>query len=261
MPLANMRYFKEQKMFWDMRAGTLEDQVLMPITDMVEMGMPTLTALETKLKAIRYYPELFRKAFGTTDITSDRISKALSQFIRSMVSFNSKYDQGYASNNSNLTVQEKAGLQKVIQLNCTECHNDFETHSSKKPLFLPVENSGLNIFNFGTNNGLDLNYVDNGIGERTRQARDMATFKMPSLRNVALTAPYMHDGRFATLEDVLDHYQGRVKNHPNKGQNIPANGYGTTVLSNTDKANIIAFLKTLTDASFVTDERFSNPFK
>ncbi|MEI9810780.1 MAG: cytochrome c peroxidase [Bacteroidota bacterium] len=260
MPLLNLRFFPAKKMFWDMRAADLETQVLMPIQDLVEMGIPNLAELVAKLKTKAYYPELFNKAFGSADITEEKISKALSQFLRSMVALNSKYDQGFDNGHANLSVAEKAGLQKVIQLSCTECHSDFETHIAKNPIFLPFENSGENIFGFGTNNGLDLVYTDNGIGEKTNKPGDMATFKMPSLRNVELTAPYMHDGRFATLEQVLTHYQTGVKNHPNRGIQIPNNGYRAAI-SDQDKANIIAFLKTLTDGNIVTDPKFSNPFK
>jgi cytochrome c peroxidase len=260
MPLANMRYFKAKKMFWDLRAVTLEEQVLMPIQDHIEMGMPSLTALIDKLKTKTYYPPLFQKAFGSTDITSDKVSKALAQFIRSIVSFNSKYDQGLDNNLNNLTVQEKAGLLRFQQLNCNECHSDLSTvFPRKNPTFFIVENSGENT-GFGANNALDINYADNGIGEKTGLAKDMATFKMPSMRNVELTGPYMHDGRFTTLEQVLNHYQNGAKNHPNQGVQIPTGGY-KTALTETDKANIIAFLKTLTDRNLTTDIKYSDPFK
>lgn len=106
---------------------------------------------------------------------------------------------------------------------------------------------------------MDVTYADNGIGERTGQLKDMGTFKMPSLRNVALTAPYMHDGRFATLEAVIDHYNEGAKAHPNRGVQIPGNGYG--FLTPADKTAIVAFLKTLTDPELATDVRYSNPFK
>jgi cytochrome c peroxidase len=260
MPLANIRYFKAQKMFWDLRAATLEEQVLLPIQDHIEMGMPSLSALVDKLKTKTYYAPLFQKAFGTQDITSDRISKALAQFLRSIVSFNSKYDQGLDNSMNNFTIQEKAGLLRFQQLNCGECHSDLSTvFPRKNPTFFIVENSGLNTGN-GANNALDLNYTDNGIGEKTLLAKDMGTFKMPSLRNIELTAPYMHDGRFTTLEQVLNHYQTGAKNHPNRGVQIPNGGYGVATLSETDKANIIAFLKTLTDRTLTTDPKYSNPF-
>jgi cytochrome c peroxidase len=264
MPIFNQRYFKGKAMFWDLRASSLEEQVLKPITDPVEMGMSSLSALTTKLNTLSYYPPLFQRAFGSPVISSDRIAKALAQFVRSITSFNSKYDQGLDNNFSNFSPDELKGKQLIAQLNCIECHSDLSnvrttSNPDPKPTFLLVENTGENLFGTGTNNGLDLNYTDNGIGERTGQAKDMATFKMPSLRNIALTAPYMHDGRFATLEAVINHYQTGVQNHPNKGVQIPNGGY--TFLTDADKAAIIAFLKTLSDQSLLTDVKYSTPFK
>ncbi len=264
MPVFNLRFFKDGRMFWDLRATTLEEQVLAPITDQVEMGMPSHAALVTKLKAIPYYPPLFRKAFGTEDVTPERVSKALAQFLRSVVSFNSKYDKGLDNNFANFSAAELSGKALVARFNCIECHSDL-TNTRKpwnldpKPTFLLVENTGEHNSSAGINNGLDVSYADNGIGERTGQLKDMGTFKMPSLRNVALTAPYMHDGRFATLEAVINHYNEGAKPHPNRGVQIPGNGYA--VLSPSDKADIIAFLKTLTDESLATDVRYSNPFQ
>ncbi|WP_315816281.1 hypothetical protein [Paraflavitalea speifideaquila] len=103
-------------------------------------------------------------------------------------------------------------------------------------------------------------YPDNGIGEITGLAKDQGTFKIPTLRNIDLTAPYMHDGRFSTLEQVMEHYRVGAKVHPNKGIQIPNGGY-KGVLTATDIANAIAFMRTLTDESMTTDVKYSNPFK
>lgn len=260
MSVVNLRFFKAKKMFWDLRAADLETQVLMPIQDHIEMGMASMAALETKLRDIVYYRELFRAAFGTTDISSDRISKALAQFLRSITSFNSKYDQGLASNLANFSAQEKAGLVVLQRLNCVECHSDLSTiFPRQNPTFFIADNSGENTGN-GSNNALDENYTDNGIGELTGLSKDRGTFKIPTLRNIDLTAPYMHDGRFKTLEEVMEHYRVGAKAHPNRGIQIPNGGY-KSALTETDKANAIAFLKTLTDQSLITDPKFSNPFK
>lgn len=261
MPVFNLRYFGTKQLFWDLRADKMETQVLQPITDHIEMGMPSLDDAAAKLRQLAYYPALFQQAFGSTEINADRIARALAQFIRSIVSFQSKYDEGLKQQMANLTPQEQAGLRKCIQLNCTECHSDLQTLTPGSfPSFFLVENVGLNT-GVGANNGLDLQYSDQGIGAKTRLSKDMGTFKMPSLRNVELTAPYMHDGRFATLEQVMDHYQKGVRAHPNLGIQIPPGGYGTVVLSDQDKANIIAFLKTLTDRKLTTDPKYANPFK
>lgn len=257
MTVINLRYFKAKKMFWDLRAADLETQVLMPIQDHIEMGMPSLAALEQKLGQITYYQALFQKAFGSPDVTSDKISKALSQFLRSIVSFNSKYDQGLANDFASFSAREKNGMAMMKRAFCFECHSDLSHVSSNTPpSFLIVENSGLNT-GFGSNNALDVNYKDNGIGELTGLAKDQGTFKMPTLRNVALTAPYMHDGRFATLEEVIQHYATGIKDHPNKGIQISRGGFK---FSDQEQKDIVAFLKTLTDETLATDPKYADPF-
>lgn len=226
--------------------------------------MPSMTRLVEKLKTLPYYKNLFTQAFGSSDITSDRISKALSQFLRSIESFNSKYDQGLSTQFSNFTQEELNGKANIIRFFCTECHSDLKTAGNRNnPSFLIVENFGLNNKKLGdkflgTNNGLNDTFKDNGIGEITGQPQDMGTFKTPSLRNIALTAPYMHDGRFKTLEEVLEHYRTGIKAHPNRGIQIQAGGIP---LSTKEKTEIIAFLKTLTDASLATNSKYSDPFK
>ena len=252
MSLLNIRFFGFKKMFWDLRTATLEDQVLMPIQDHIEMGMPSLTALVSKLSAKSYYPSLFQKAFGSETITSDKISKALAQFIRSIVSYNSKFDVGIANNFSNFTAQETFGMGRV-KATCGECHNDVATFGDHVPTFF-FNSTPNNI----TNNGLDEVYADNGFGEVTGVPEYMGFFKVPSLRNIELTAPYMHDGRFTTLEQVVSHYQSGVKDHPNLPIQLAPGGIG---FPDTEKEAMIAFLKTLTDRSVTTDVKYSDPFK
>lgn len=253
MPLSNLRFVWKKKMFWDTRAANLEEQVLKPIQDHIEMGIASLTALEDKLKTRSYYPLLFQKAFGTTAITSDRISKALAQFLRSIVSFNSKFDAGLATNFSNFTPQELNGMNRV-KATCGECHNDFVTFDpGRKPTFF------FNTANFPTNDALDLVSADNGLGEITGDPGHNGFFKIPSLRNVELTAPYMHDGRFTTLEQVLTHYESGIKNVPNLPIQLTVPGIITGGAS--EKADMIAFLKTLTDRTVTTDVKYADPFK
>lgn len=257
MPLTNAKYYPNGRFFWDQRAATLEDQVLMPIQDLVEMGM-TLPALETKLKGLAYYPSLFQKAFGDANITSDRISKALSQFVRSIISYQSKYDAGRSAfppgplppntNFANFTPQENQGMQIFLsgQGGCVPCHGS-ETFTA------PQEK----------NNGLDLTTVDRGFGAVANNTALDATFKVGSLRNVELTAPYMHDGRFTTLDQVVEHYSSGVKNHPNLSPQLKLpNGQPRLAnLTTQEKAALVAFLKTLTDVNVTTDVKYSNPFK
>lgn len=271
MGLANLRYSKinelEPGFFWDERAATLEEQVLMPIQDEVEMGMK-LADLEKKLAKLPYYPAMFRAAFGSTEVTSRRIARALAQFVRSIVSFDSKFDRSLAAaasddanHFSGLTKPEKRGrdlfmigVGGVNEFACQMCHVP------------PTFNMDMS-----HNIGLDVKYRDRGLGALNRESNDPFTpsndgkFKASSLRNIAQSAPYMHDGRFKTLEEVVEHYSDGVHPHPNltlafakRADNTKAtSGFGFT---KQDKAGLVAFLKTLTDQSLAKDPRFSDPF-
>ncbi len=269
MGLANVRYTKlrgaRPGFFWDERATTLEDQVLMPIQDRIEMGM-NLNDLEAKLQRLPYYPPLFEAAFGSTRVTSDHVAKAIAQFMRSMVALNSKFDRAAAKAASNsapfddFAAQENLGKElfsngvgEVAEFGCAFCH--------VPPTFgMPK----------AFNNGLELHYADRGLGALDRPSNDPFTqsndgkFKAPSLRNIELTAPYMHDGRFKTLEEVVEHYSSGVRPHANLGLAIderdrdkPTSGFKFT---DEQRAGLVAFLKTLTDAEFASDPRFSDPF-
>ena len=241
MGLTNARYYENGHFFWDERADTLEEQVLLPIQDPIEMGL-TLSELETKLAATDYYPDLFEDAFGTPDITSERVSLALAQFVRAMVSYQSKYDEGVGQNFANFTAQENLGRQ-IFEGNrggCDNCHG-----------------TALQIADEPDNNGLDATTTDAGAGN--------GQFKVPSLRNVELTAPYMHDGRFATLAEVVDHYNSGVQAHPNLARQLRNRGGGPVQprrlnLTQNEMDAMVAFMRTLTDNEFITSERFSDPF-
>ena len=272
MGLANIRYthLKGHRpgFFWDERAATLEAQVLMPIQDKVEMGME-LKALEKKLQKLLYYPSLFEAAFGSTKVTRGRIGKAVAQFMRAMVSLNSKFDRAAAAaanegdgsaNFKNFTAQENMGrslfmdgIGGITEFACAMCHVPPTFNMDK-----------------ASNIGLDLRYKDSGLGALDRSSNDPFTpsndgkFKAPSLRNVALTAPYMHDGRFKTLEKVVEHYSQGVHPHKNLGLAFEAQNTGKPTsgfqYSKQERAAIVAFLKTLTDEDFISDPRFSDPF-
>lgn len=229
----------------------------MPLQDAVEMGM-TLAEVEDRVRAQDAYGPLFVDAFGDDAVSSERIAAALAQFVRSMVSFTSRYDAGRAQVSArsddfpNFTAEENLGKTLMVErppfggAGCFVCHQGEG--------FVAVE---------ATNNGLDADSADDaGYGEVTGADGDAGTFKVPSLRNVALRAPYMHDGRLATLRDVLDHYSDGVQPHPNLGVPLgPAGSNGPQVdLSDAEKDAIIAFLHTLTDTEMVTDPKFSDPF-
>lgn len=253
MSLANARFYQPRTFFWDERAATLEDQVLLPMQHPVEMGM-TLDSVESRLQAQDYYKVLFRMAYGDETVTRERIAKALAQFVRSMVSFQSKYDDGLATLNgppnpnaqfTSFTQDENAGM-LLYQQHCAPCHG-----------------TQLQIANQARNNGLDVVYADNGVGDITKNAADNGKFKVPSLRNVALTAPYMHDGRFATLAQVVNHYNSGIRNHPNLAPGLRGpNGQPIRMnMSPQQQQQLITFLNTLTDNSFINDIKYSNPFK
>jgi cytochrome c peroxidase len=252
MSLVNARFYENGRFFWDERAATLEDQVLLPIQDHVEMGL-TLTELEDKLNSIPQYDILFRRAFGDSIATSRNVSLSLSQFVRSMVSYQSKFDDGLVQTNdprpnfSNFTASENRGKQLFFspQTNCSQCHS-----------------TAAFIGDGARNNGLDSELTDLGVGGITNRNNDFGEFKVPSLRNIAFTAPYMHDGRFATLEQVIEHYNSGVRNSPNLDNRLRQdNGARRLNLSSQDKQALKDFLLTLTDNTFLSDEKFSSPFK
>ncbi|MEO1262881.1 MAG: cytochrome c peroxidase [Bacteroidota bacterium] len=266
MTLINSRFYENGKFFWDERAATLEEQVLMPIVDHIEMGMD-LEQLEFKLQGLDYYNILFEKTFGSTQVTSDRIAKALSQFIRSIVSVNSKFDEGFQAAGfpedeeqmpdfPNFTAQENLGM-------------DIYYRGRKGGICLYCHGTPQHVNDEAKNNGLALNYSDKGKGEITGSPADHALFKVPSLRNVALTAPYMHDGRFETLMDVVNHYSDNVQNHPNLNVRLTTLDDGTQgvgevlrlELTQEEKEALVAFLHTLTDQSILTAEKYSDPFR
>ncbi len=252
MGLSNARWYQRRHFFWDERANTLEDQVLQPIQNSTEMGM-TLTALTNRLGTEPFYTNLFQKTFGTTNVTTDRISRSLAQFVRSIISVNSKYDAGLASNFANFTAQENLGRQiffgQVGNATCAACHGTDN--------FVP--GPAIN------NNGLEFPFVDKGLGGITGLATDDGLFKVPSLRNIELTGPYMHDGRFTNLEQVVEFYNSGVIDNPNLSpplRNPPGLPPGPRRLNLTtqQKAALVAFLKTLTDTSLATNSKWSDPF-
>ena len=258
MTLMNTAYYPDGKYFWDERANTLEIQVLAPVQNVVEMGM-TLDSMVSRLQQLSYYPPLFTKAFGDPAITSDRVSMALAQFLRSIVSYQSKFDIGRQSLPTqappldqvafaNFTAQENRGKQLFFSpqlANCAACHGT-ETFTAAKP----------------QNNGLDLVSADQGVGGITGLPQQIGNFKVPSLKNIALTAPYMHDGRFTSLDQVVEHYSTGVQANRNLSGPLrnPDGSPRLLNLSADDKAALVAFLNTLTDTNITSDIKYSDPF-
>ncbi len=240
MALANARFNAHGRFFWDERAPTLEAQVLAPITDSVEMGM-RLDTLELKLSTVQVYRKLFAAAFGSPEVTRARIAAALAQFVRSLVSTHSRYDAVFATGGApdpeRLTAAERDGLRLFERSGCAGCHRSVVQFADQ-----------------ATNNGLDVAPADTGAGK--------GRFKPPSLRNVAMHPPYMHDGRFATLRQVVEFYAHRVQPSPFLDARLRS-GDGTPRrldLDSSQVAALVAFLEALTDSSFLSAEKFSDPF-
>lgn len=261
--LAVINAINSKGFFWDHRTQKLEDMVLQPIKHQVEMGLDNTDFLIKKLNATSFYPRLFNEAFGRADITRENIGKALAQFLYAMFANNSRADQagvvnggGWGGNNNILTVDENKGAQLFSQHGCTNCHAG--------PNLRGWNDEGFE------NIGLDAVYADRGLGALLNDPTKDGVFKIPSLRNVALTAPYMHDGRYKTLEEVVEHYNSGIVYNDNLSYMLRARDPQTYALlpaaikmnmSDDDKRCLVAFLKTLTDASVTTDPMFSDPFK
>jgi cytochrome c peroxidase len=256
--LSNSRFNPGGKVFWDERVTSLEDQALRPIQDAVEMGL-TLPELESRVAALSYYPALFTAAFGDPSVNSTRIAKAIAQFDRALVSYRSRYDVGRAQVTNpglpfpNFTDQENRGKTLFLTpppqggANCIACHRTEAFLNDQGPI----------------NNGLNADSTaDPGAFAITGNPQQLGTFRFPSLRDVATRAPFMHDGRFATLNDVVDFYDHGVQNNPNLDQRLRGPG-GQPLrlnLNNNDKAALVAFLNTLTDTQLISDPHLSDPF-
>lgn len=264
MSLVNLLW--QTKFFWDGRVVSLEEQALEPIQDHIEMDL-SLTEAVVRLSNSDTYQNQFRAAFESEEITSELIAKALGQFMRTLVSSNSRYDQFLLGDEGALTDEEKRGMdlffthpEPEIGLrggNCGDCHLNILTSGDR---------DGYRGFH---NNGIDSEEdLEDGLMKVTEKDTDKGKFKAPSLRNIALTAPYMHDGRFATLDEVIEHYNSNVQTSAtldvliSDATNNPENVLPVQLgLTNEEKEAIIAFLHTLTDETFISNEAFSDPFK
>ncbi|RYY19098.1 MAG: cytochrome-c peroxidase [Chitinophagaceae bacterium] len=221
--IMNMAWSKS--FFWDGGVTDLDLQAAVPITNPLEMD-ESIDNVLSKLRALPQYPALFKKAFGSEEINTERMMKALSQFMVMMISANSKYDKVMRNEGVSFTEDEQAGYQ-LFKDNCSSCH--------KEPLFTDqsFRNNGIGI---GFNN-------DSGRYTVTLNEVDKYKFKVPSLRNLSFTAPYMHDGRLLTLEAVLDHYASRVKDYQNLDPLLKQNEKPGIPLTTSEQSQIIAFLK------------------
>lgn len=259
MPLFNLAWTPQ--FLWDGSAATLEEQILNPVPDPIEMHLAWKDAID-KLKAEPKYVKMFGKAFGANmPIDSINTAKAIAQFLRTMVSASSKYDKALYDRESGVQLTD-------AELNGFDIFNKFPKgefghclHCHKDPLFSEVND-------YFRNNGLDAwetkdDLEDLGLGGHTNLDRDVGKFKAASLRNIELTGPYMHDGRFQTLEEVLDFYISGVQQSPTLDRIMKTeflNDGEPLIVQENAKEDIIAFLKTLTDWDFVNDTSFHSPF-
>ena len=244
MPLFNLAWASDY--FWDGRAATLRDQVLVPLQDPHEMA-ESLENVVKKLEADDSYRDAFRRASGEAGITSTKLALALEQFLLTLVSQDAKFDRAVRKLDT-FTPDESRGLELFLTefdpargmrgADCFHCHGGTLFTSHKY-----------------ADNGLDLKPVDSGRMTVTGDETDRGKFKIPSLRNVELTAPYMHDGRFKTLEEVVEHYSSGVHRSPNLDPNLAKHPDEGIKLSSNDKRALVAFLKTLTDRSFVAPKQ------
>lgn len=254
MALINMGW--NTAFFWDGRAKTLEDQILQPVINPIEMH-ETWPKAVAKLNASVEYRNYFFRAFGEPGIDSVKVSKAIAQFIRTMISGSSKFDVMYKYENSlplsaselqvyqTITASEWAGYDIFKSVNggdCFHCHNG--------PLMQVQKFS---------NNGLDAVFTDLGRGAITGNSVDDGKFKVPTIRNLAYSAPYMHDGRFATLDEVIEHYSSGIQNSATIDPLIEFAFQGGVQMDASEKSLLIQFLMTLTDESFINNPDFQEP--
>jgi len=251
MAIVNLAWHR-RGFFWDGRESTLRDQALRPIQDTLEMD-ETLPSVVSKLSAVKAYRDQFFRAFGTDTITSAKIGIALEQFMITMVSADSKADK-VTRGEATFTDQEERGRLLFTQ--------EFDPMGRRKGAECFHCHAAPNFTNDRyMNNGLDddASFTDLGRELVTGLAADRATFKVTSLRNIAITPPYMRDGRFTTLEQVIDHYNSGVKQSSTVDQLLQYNLTPGLGLSSRDKADLIAFLNTLTDPTFLANAAFAKP--
>lgn len=237
---------------WDDSAHSLEEQIALAFTNENEMDITDREIIE-RLEEKSYYKVLFERAYGDDALTSNRINESIVDFVNSISSNSTKFDKGLEKSASfsadrdfiNFSEPENFG-KRIYNENCATCHTSKHNFTVKTR----------------ANNGLELEYQDKGVGARLNKPSLYGVFKVPFLRNIAMSAPYMHDGRFETLEEVVDHYSDNIINHDNLSEELKTeDGQAKRLnLSGEEKEALIAYLHTLTDYDLMEDERFADPF-
>ncbi|MBV6439969.1 MAG: hypothetical protein EPGJADBJ_01627 [Saprospiraceae bacterium] len=281
MPIANVASFSAHYrsinglhplLLWDNRAADVAEQSKLAFLNDHEMGM-TMEGIAQRIKELSYYPYLWEKVYGHFNVTEEEVLECLAEFVGAIGSHQSKFDLALEKANGDINF---TGMDTIVH----------QIYSGTTTTIVPIGLPGFNVRELRGRdlfvahcsgchspirpflevleacNGLDMSYADQGIGALTGNPADNGVFKAPSLRNIQLTAPYMHDGRFKTLEEVVEFYSTGVKDHPNLHPAMRRdNGTIHLNLSSVEKADLIAFLQTLTDPTTSGDERFSNPFR
>lgn len=249
MPLFNLGWMDH--FFWDGRANTLEEQALMPVRDPIEMH-ESWTNVVAKLQADDTYPFLFERVFGTQTIDSMMVVYAIAQFERTIISANAPFDKYLLTGSSGWNAMDELAAYQGFALfmdenkgDCFHCHGD-----SFNPLWTD------NLFH---NNGLDAVVTDKGLGKVTGNPSDDGKFKTPSLRNLVFTGPYMHDGRFSTLDQVINHYSEGLNNSPTIDPLMKKVDDGGVQLTPDEKYYLKMFLISLSDSSFIENQNYSDP--
>ena len=245
MPLFNLAWNYGERFTWDGKELSLERQALEPVENPIELHSDWNNVVD-RLQSHSEYPELFRLAFKTSAITKELAAKAIAQFERTLISANSKFDR-YSLGEVSLTPQELNGLDIFLREDKGDC---FHCHGNP--------NNPLWTDNDFHNNGLDAVFSDLGLGTVSGDPNDNGKFKSPSLRNLAYTAPYMHDGRFATLDEVINHYSEGLQNSPTIDPLMKKVDQGGVQLTLQEKADLKAFLLSLSDPSFINNPEFQN---
>jgi len=281
LPLANVASFsahysnisgKMPLLFWDERAPDVFVQSRQTFANPLEMGME-MTDVVARVSAQDYYPYLWKQVYGDFEPTEEQVLECIQAFVGAIGSHNTLLDIALEKTQGDLT---QTGTNQTVIIS-QAYYGPLDTTTIILPILGEAGDRGRVIFVnncskchspirpfqevFAACNGLEMEYADKGIADITGNSVDVGVFKSPSLRNIALTAPYMHDGRFKTLKEVVDFYSDQVKPHPNLHPEMQHNGDLNLHLSVQQKQDLIAFLHTLTDNDITTDRRFSNPFR
>ena len=250
-PLFNLAWYNF--FFWDGRAKTIEDQIFFPVRDHTEMNLDWKTAAKRMNKS-SFYREQFRNVFGDIEIDSILIAKAIAQFERTLISADSKFDRVLRKEDK-LTAEEFRGYEIMNDQSMADCLHCHSTDANALGTSLKFSNNGLDEINDA------LLFSDIGYGKTTGKISDYGKFKIPSVRNIAVTAPYMHDGRFKTIREVIDFYSSGLHVSPTIDPKMTRIKAGGVKLTEYDKNCLEAFLKTLTDSTFISNPEFTNPFR